>query len=612
MAVSANLWNWDWGRGVRVAPDQRGRGGHASPEAEGLSEVAAQRLEGMTAKEAITTLQLENGADKLDLAELSAGRVTFPGPIAEAYYWDDGDVVGIQGPVGSGKTTTKMKRKLRRAIMMPMSVIDGWRRYKCLFIRETYRQLWSTTIPSYLEVFPKAMGTWSGGRGDPVTHIIQFEDEFGPIEFIAEFMAFGDDIIASMRGVQTTDIDLNEADTMPVDILTVGIGRIDRWPGRTHFEGLPAELRSYGQIDCDFNAPDEENWVFRVFHDEEERIRMADALTAELPEGARPIRINFHNQPGYGEPGAENLQNLSPTYYPRQIASMKLAGRGDMIDRLVYNKVTYLRAGEPVFQDHFNRRIHVSDVPLAIEPGVPLRIGLDQGLKGAAIIAQFLEPFHWRVLAELHFPRERLLAKVFGQRLFALLNGEPIRLPDGKVIQPDGRFRGQRVQAAWGDMAGEHGASEAAEENENWNRIVSRVAGITVRPQRIGTNRIGPRLEAMRAALDFLDNGQPGLLIDPSCRMLIRGLEARYVWTEEITRSGDKRKVPDKSLTEANVVDAGQYLLLSEHRGDGTSPVSTPESKRGRIGHNGGPAMPPGQAGGLRTGYDILNPYGGH
>lgn len=589
MAASANLWKWGWGRGVLWAAPTEGSGGQGSSP--GLSGKDVEQLRGMAAKEAIDTLTVENAADKLDLSPF-----TFPGPIAEAYYWDDADVVGIQGPVGSGKTTTKMKRKLRRAIMMPRSVVDGVRRYKVLFIRETYRQLWSTTIPSYLETFPKAMGTWSGGRGDPVTHVIQFEDEHGPIEFVAEFMAFGDDIIASMRGVQTTDIDLNEADTMPVEILTVGIGRIDRWPARQHFEGLPNDLRSYGQIDCDFNAPDEENWVFRVFHDEEERTRMSEALTAELPEGAKPIRIEFYNQPGYGEPGAENLQNLSPTYYPRQIASMKLAGRGDMIDRLVLNKVTYLRAGEPVFRREFSRRIHVSDVPLSPEPGVPLRLGLDQGLKGAAVIGQFLPPYHWVILAELHFPQERLLAKVFGQRLFDLL---------------DERFRNLRIEGGWGDMAGEHGSSTAADENDTWNRIVGQVGGFRVRPQRIGTNRIQPRLEAIRAALEFMDGGKPGLLIDPSCKFLIRGFEARYIWTDDVDRSGDKRKIPDKSLTEANVIDALQYLVLSEHRADGLSKITTPDNKRGLVGHDGGLPMPGGQPGGLIHGHDILNPYGG-
>lgn len=619
--MSAKFFSAKGGRGVLRAPVDGGQGGAGGsvPNADGLTEKQIDELREKSAKEAIDSLTVQNAADKMP----EHGAFTFPGPISEAYYWSQADVIGICGPVGSGKTTTKMKRKLRRAIEMPCSTkarvalingewvdiqpeqeaalvaqgvrVSGWRLYKCLFIRETYRQLWSTTIPSYLETYPKSMGEWSGGRGDPVTHKIRLSDEYGPIEFIAEFMAFGDDPVAAMRGVQTTDIDLNEADTMNVQILTVGIGRIDRWPGRDHYEGLPMEFRSYGAIDCDFNAPDEDNWCHDVFYNEDKRTKMAKELSAHLPEGARAIAIEFYNQPGFGETGAENLQNLSPSYYPRQIASMRLAGRGDMVDRLVYNKVVYLAVGDPVFKREFNRRIHVSDTSLEVYPDLPLRIGLDQGFKGAAVIGQFVPPFHWRLYSELHFPKERLLARVFGERLRDHL---------------DERFPGMEIEAAWADMAGEHGASEATDENETWNLLVSRAANFTVRPQRIGTNRIQPRLEALRAPMEYIDGGKPGLLIDPSMRFFIRGLESRYVWTTEVNNSGDKRKVPDKSYTEANVIDAGQYLLLSEHRADGTSPKSFPSRKprSTQMGHNGGPPMGK-EPGGIQTSYNIHKPY---
>lgn len=592
--MSAVVRYCGWGLGVaRAAPD--GVRGASEPPGLNLADGKIAELRGQGAKEAIESLDGIRHADKLpDVAE-----VRFPGPIAERFYWSNDDVIGIQGPVGSGKTTTLMKSRLRRAIEMPRSVIDGVRCYKVLFIRETYRQLWSTTIPSYLEAYPKDLGKWSGGRGDPVTHVIQFEDEHGPIEFIAEFMAFGDDIVASMRGVQTTDIVLNEADTMPVEILTVGIGRIDRWPGREHFAGLPPELQSYGQIVGDFNAPDEDNWTFKVFHDEDERRRMAEMLSAELPEGAKAITIEFCNQPGFGEPGCENLQNLSPSYYARQIASMQLAGRGDMVDRLVRNKVTYLRVGDPVWKREFNRRVHVADGPLAMIAGLPLLIGLDQGFKGAAVIAQCAGFYRWRILGELHFPEERLMAQVFGQRLADMI---------------EDRWPGARIECAYGDMAGEHGASHAADENATWNLMVGRAAGFTVRPQVIGTNRIQPRLEAVRAALEApIDAGEPGIVIDPSCRFLIRGFEARYIWKDETDAQGDKRKVPDKSFTEANVHDALQYLLLSGHSGDGTSPYARrrPGGSPARMGHNGGPPMPGAETGGLQTGWDVLEPYGG-
>jgi hypothetical protein len=582
------------GEGQAMTPINRNRGaGWIMPEAgrgAGAAPGASDGPESLPVAEALSTLEGNFATGKMPDAKPDL----FPGKIAEGFYWSDAAVAGIQGPVGSGKTTTLLKSRLRRALAMPRSSIDGVRRYKLLVVRETYRQLWSTTIPSYLEVFPKDLGKWSGGRGDPVTHLIQFEDEFGPVEFTVEFMAFGDDIVSSMRGIQTTDMWLNETDTQPVDVLTAGIGRINRWPAREHLAGYPMQMRSYGQIVCDFNAPDEDNWTFRVFHNVEERARIVAELNRHLPEGAREVKFEFHNQPGYGEAGCENLQNLSPDYYPVQIGAMRAAGRGDMIDRLVFNKVTYLRVGEPVFQREFNRRIHVAEGTLRPWEGVPLRIGLDQGFKGAAVIAQYDTPHRWQVLGEMHFPQERLMAAEFGRRLGDLL---------------ERRFTGLRIEGAWADMAGEHGASQAADENDTWNLMVSRAANFRVRPQRIGTNRIQPRLEAVRAALEHLHGGTPGLLIDPSCKFLIRGLEARYVWTDQIDATGDRRKVPDKRLTEANVMDALQYLLLSEVRGNGASPLSTPD-RPGLSGRNSGPPLPGGKSG-LTTDYDILQPYGG-
>lgn len=554
-----------WGRGGRASAGEAWGGGADSA--------------GLSAGEAVDQLQ---GA--FATGEMPAPQpLSFPGPIAQAFFSDDRPVVGIQGPVGSGKTTTLVLSRIRRAVSMPRSVIDKRRRYKLLGVRETYRQLWSSTIPSYLETIPKSLGEWSGGRGAPVSHRVDFEDEDGPIEWVAEFMAFGDDIVASMRGIQTTDLWLNEADTNPVDVLTTGVGRIKRWPGMRHFEGYDAQFRSYGQVVCDFNAPDRENWTFQVFHDAAERRR----IEAELG-----IEIAFYNQPGGREEGAENLRNLPADYYPTQVATMTMAGRGDMIARMVDNRVTYLRAGDPVFKREFNPAIHVSRGRLEARADLPLLIGLDQGFIGAAVIAQQPRPGLWRVLGELMFPRERLMAREFGMRLRDLL---------------DDRWPGLVVGGAWGDMAGEHGASQAADENATWNKLVGLAAGFVVKPQRIGSNRLQPRLEAVRAALEHIDGGQPGLLIDgPACPYLQAAFEARYVWTDEINASGDRRKVPDKRLPEANVMDGLQYLMLSGVRGDGTSPTSFRQAVAPRrIG------APDERRPGLSTGYDVLNPYGG-
>lgn len=563
--MNAKLGIAKWGRGKAFSPAD-------------LNSGAGGDLAQMAALDALAELKGSFADGPMPVAK----PLSFPGPIAQAFYFDNRPVVGVQGPVGSGKTTTLIYSRIRRAVQMPRSVLDGWRRYKLLSVRETYRQLWSSTIPSYLETIPKAMGNWSGGRGAPVSHRVEFEDEHGPIEWIAEFMAFGDDILASMRGIQTTDLWLNEADTNPVDVLTAGVGRIKRHPGMKHFEGYPEQFRSYGQVVCDFNAPDRENWTHGVFHDAAGRKRIETELG---------IEIAFYNQPGGREPNAENRQNLPGDYYATQVAAMTMAGRGDMIARMVDNRVTYLRAGDPVFKREFNPNIHVSREPLAADASLPLLIGLDQGFIGAAVILQQPRPGLWRALAEMMFPRERLMAKTFGMRLRDLL---------------DERFPGLIVGGAWGDMAGEHGASQSADENQTWNLLVGRAAGFTVRPQRIGSNRLQPRLEAVRSTLEYIDGGQPGLLIDgPHCPYLQAGFEARYVWTDEINASGDRRKVPDKSLPEANVMDALQYVLLSQVRGDGTSPASF--RQMAATPRRGAPMAVTG----LRTGYDVLNPYGG-
>lgn len=605
--MSADFGSGEWGAGESPTLDRETQG------VGGPMDDRVDELIGLDAKQAIETLSADLGAGNADLDAPAA----FPGPIAEAAYWDDGAIVGIQGPVGSGKTTTMLKSRLRRAMAAPCSVIDGRRRYKLLVIRATYRQLWSTTIPDFLKVFPKHLGEWSGGRGGPVTFTMLHDDGLridpppghtgdwsNEILFIVEFMAFGDDIQGSLRGYQATDIWMHEMDTNPQDVLINAITRIGRFPDQEHYRGYPAAMRDYGQLVGDFNAPEPGNWTIDLFHEGEKRAELLELMNAELPEGADAIRISFYRQPGFGEPGCENLPNLPPSYYHKQVATLTLQGRGDQIDRLVYNKIVYAKAGEPVFQREFSRRVHVSDVTLKPWPGLPLMVGLDQGFKGAAVVGQVMtdgvgrsQRIFWQILAELHFPKERLMAKIFGERLAELL---------------ETRFPGFAVAGGWGDMAGEAGASQAADENDTWNRLVSRAAGFRIRPQKIGTNRLQPRLEAVRAALEAPTSaGRVGLLIDPSCEFLIAGFTARYVWAFEVDARGDKRKVPNKSLTEANVMDALQYLLLSHVRADGTIEAPLSPADRGLVGHNGGPPLT-GEFGGLTTGYDVLNPYGGN
>lgn len=475
-----------------------------------------------------------------------------PGPIAAAFFNCDADIAGIRGPVGSGKTTAHLRSRIRRAQMMARSGIDGVRRYKVTIARETYRQLWATTIPSWWEVMPKAIGKWAGGRGDPVTHTVTFEDPYGRIEFIAEFMAFGSsagEIEANMRGLQTTDLALEEADTNPVAVFTKGITRIDRYPPKDHFAHLPVAMRSYGQVTASYNAPDEDNWTVRVIEGEGVDAEAAQVRKSLAEEN---VKIQFFRQPGFDEPGCENLDNLGPKYYPRAIAGMRAEGRGNDVERLVYNRIGYIRTGDPVFRNHYRPNIHKSRVPLAPIPGIPLRIGLDQGYFGAAVIGQFTAPFQWRILGELVF-KEGSFADQFGRALREMLND---RWPGQPIYSP-----------AFCDMAGSQTESL---EDVTWMNTVAEAARLEIEPQRLGGNRIEPRLAVWRAAMDWEHFGEPGLVIDPSCKWLLRGLENDYVWAQDADKAENRGRVPKKrGVRSADAIDAGGYMMLGESLADG-------------------------------------------
>ncbi|MDW3181761.1 hypothetical protein [Roseobacter sp.] len=495
-----------------------------------------------------------------------------PGPVGDAFYWDDADIVGIRGPVGSGKTTQHLRSRFRRAKMMPRSVIDGVRYYKVVIARETYRQLWATTIPSWWEVMPKSMGKWSGGRGDPVTHHIRFADEDGEVDFIAEFMAFGTspaEIEANARGVQTTDMALEEADTVPVMVFTKGLTRIDRYPAKKHFAGYPEHMRSYGQMSGSYNSPDEENWTVRVLEGAGDDAEAQEIRSTLDDDG---IRINFYRQPGYDEPGCENLQNLGPKYYPRAIAGMTAEGKGNDVERLVYNRIGYVRIGDPVFKGTDKHPLYVPNLHIARSPlkpvaGHPLRIGLDQGYYGAAVIGQFFEPFQWRIYGELWF-KNGSFAPQFGMALKEKLDGE---------------FAGFRVEMVLADIAG---SSKESLEDVTWTNTVSAHSGLEIEPQPLGGNRVEPRLAVWRAAMQWNHFGTQGLIISPECKLLKRGLENDYVWATDNDKSTNRGRVPrKKGVRAADVIDAGGYMMLSESLPDGRPKTAA------LIGHNGGPPI---------------------
>lgn len=432
------------------------------------------------------------------------------GPVSDAFMRSTGSMDLINGPVGSGKTTTAIKRALYSATRMPP--IGGRRRYVLGVWREKYDQLWSGTIKSWWRVLPpETFGGWTGTRGRGAEHRIEFEDAFGPIEFLAIFRAFGEAMDEDdTKGLEFTDCYLNEADTFPEGAVTNLIGRVGRDPPET-VTGRP------GRIFSDCNAPAITSPVYRDFFE-------------VLRPGYRLFR-----QPGGLEPNAENQAALGRGYYER-LARLN-AHRRWWVRAMVHNQPGYQRDADVVYPA-FDDDEHVSAQPLAVYPELPIVVGIDGGLTPAAVYQQELPNGQVRWLAEICITR-----------------GGATELAEAMLAYEAQHFR----ECEFFDVC-DPAMDAGADTRDGSSR--QRLEKVLGRPVRLGaTNVLDTRVTAVAELLKRrTGDGQIGFLLDGTrCRQLRRGFNQTYTWRKiqgTAERSGIVKN-PD-----SHPHDAGQYAAL--------------------------------------------------
>src|SRR5262245_44741544 len=91
------------------------------------------------------------------------------GPVLRKFFYSDAFVRGIRGPIGSGKSTACAFTPWRHLIESEPGV-DGVRRARWAVVRNTYPELKTTTIKTWLQWFPREVGRWQD-QGPPTHHI---------------------------------------------------------------------------------------------------------------------------------------------------------------------------------------------------------------------------------------------------------------------------------------------------------------------------------------------------------------------------------------------------------------------------------------------------------
>lgn len=453
----------------------------------------------------------------------------------------------VAGPYGSGKTTACAVAEPYFTAMIQKPNSQGVREAKVGVLRDTYRNLYRTTIQDWLKWTPKDFGHFVGSDDRPAIHEIEFmapfvydrpETEVGPCRLKVEFLALGGNSVQQVTGGWAIHgAFLDEADGLPQEALSY-VG------GRTKRGGEKQYRRSRGVWGA-FNKPDVDHWLYDLCVEdagrhEEMKLEFFDQPAGILPGTLKP------------NPAADNVQYLDDDYY-ETIA----AGRPDWwVRRFCRNEWGASYAGEPIFGEPDLDALF-SKIEIEPDPGDELILGLDGGGTPAAVVGgrrrsggRFV--YGEVVLTDPTDPKGRRILHGVGPKRFA----EAI----GDVLLP--RFVRQRVTLGWGDPSAFYGADREFGEY-SLMELVSQHLKIPIQPA--PSNELELRLEAVRTLMNRVNplDQRRDLQINPSCRWLRRGFAGEYKYEPRDPKQPGKRLKPQKSAS-SHVMEALQYWALGD------------------------------------------------
>lgn len=419
---------------------------------------------------------------------------------------------GVKGPIGSGKSVGCVIEVLRRCIQMP-PMEDGIRRSRWAVIRNTNQQLRDTTLKTWMDwVRPGVFGRWSSQDN---MFILKFNDVYAEILFRPLDSPEDTQRVLSL---ELTGCWINECREVPLEIAVALQGRLRRYPS---LKDVPD---CWNGLICDTNPPEVDSPWYKVF----EKLPIDDDDPTSVMECE-----SFH-QPSGLSPEAENIDNLRPNYYEN-------LARGKTkvwVDTYIHGLYSPSMLGKPVYTSSFKPERHISPRPLFIDPELPVGIGFDTGLTPAAVFKQMTPDGRVHVLREAS-------AFDMGMKRFAERHLRPLvrnYFPNNPLV-------------FIGDPAG---VRRADSDESTAFKVLKDLFGCKVRAA--STNDPDVRIQATEQLLSQYPDGEPMMLIDPSCKRYIEGLRSKYRYLK-MRQTGQFAARPDKNDW-SHIVEAGQYIDL--------------------------------------------------
>lgn len=437
-----------------------------------------------------------------------------PTPTGVRLMRSDAPVRLILGPVGSGKSVVCCMEIFRRCAEMPKCT-DGLRRSRWVIVRNTRDQLKKTTLKTWTTWFPDGIaGKWKESE-------LTFYLEVGDIRAEVMFLPLDTpDDQRRLLSLECTGVFINEAREVHPELIIAARSRMPRYPSKAMLPVDPItgkKAEYWSGLIMDTNPPSEDSWLYEQF------------------EVKQPSGWELFKQPSGLSPEAENRENLGATYYE----DMSEGATEDFVRVHVHGEYGRSLIGRPVYEKTFSRDFHVAKEPLRHITSMgsyPIVIGMDFGRTPAAVFLQRNAMSQVLVLDSLY--EENVgLEKFLREHVKPLLYS---------------RFPGCSVVVV-GDPAG----WARSQLNEMNVADILKAEGMECR--RAPTNVTENRIKAVEHQLAVNISGKPGILIDPRCTHLIKGLYGGYKYKRK--NNGSYESAPDKD-EHSHDNDALQYGVL--------------------------------------------------
>ena len=474
------------------------------------------------------------------------------GAVNEAYYQCWAPNTLIMGPYGSGKSKTTAAKLMDAICMVPVSK-RGSRQSKVVISRNYESELLTATLDDWKSVIPggdlETIGKFT--QSSPSIHELDFDGTDGiPIECEIQFLPLNNvkEANKKLKGQEYTFGWWNEAAESREEIINIWRGRIGgRYPAHNDMPNIPINAegdRYWSGAFFDTNPPDDEHWVHQVIETPTPEQRQSWACFVQPPGAIKDPESGLW----VPNPHAENLINLSPSYYREKIAN---ATSEDWRRINLGNQYGTTFDGVPVWSN-YSQTAHETQT-LDYDPALPVYGGLDYGRTPAMSLWQ---KFGDTYLMFDEFTSVDMSAELFGPACRKYL------------------WERWKIRAADVDVCDDPAGGSKGQATEDTPRKIMRASGFTqIRPAPCEDNNLTVRRKSMMEPLGRLSMaGRACVQIHYRCKTARKAAANKFYYRKLMVTYDDM--YTDKPIKNfySHLAESMEYFMVGQ--GEGTAWLS--------------------------------------